>query len=171
MRQPGIVALHAVTSTNALYYLAHNRVNGQDETTRWLLLQNVAFLPLFREAMKRRGNVGDGRIDTLEPLGPGHSVGEIFKDVGRDRLAAARKALAFLQEKKHPDELMDAARLLVFLKGNDSHDYKFSSALLEDYHHASPAWRDRYLAAGTYQLRGSSGEDNPLVARTRAAMG
>ncbi|HZZ27241.1 MAG TPA: hypothetical protein VFE46_04470 [Pirellulales bacterium] len=34
---------------------------------------------------------------------------------------------------------IDAARLLVFLKGNNAHDYKFSSAVLEDYYHVSPS--------------------------------
>ncbi len=49
MRQPGIVALHAVTSTNALRYAFAK--SGNDQTRRLLLLQNAAFLPLFREAM------------------------------------------------------------------------------------------------------------------------
>ena len=64
---------------------------------------------------------------------------------------------------------MDAARLLIFLKGNDTHDYKFSSAVLEDFYHVSPAWRNRCLAASMFQLRGSQSPDNALVKRTRAA--
>ena len=59
----------------------------------------------------------------------------------------------------------------MFLKGRDSHDYKFSSAVLEDYLHVSPPWRDRFLAASVYNLRGSRDKDNPLVQRTRAALG
>jgi hypothetical protein len=47
MRQPGIVALHAVTTTNAMHY-AFQMVSS-DETRRMLLLQNAAFLP-FRQA-------------------------------------------------------------------------------------------------------------------------
>ena len=39
------------------------------------------------------------------------------------------------------EPLMNMARRLVFLKGTDAHDYKFSSAVLEDYAHVSPAWR------------------------------
>jgi len=59
---------------------------------------------------------------------------------------------------------------LIFLKGNNSHDYKFSSAVLEDFHHVSPAWRDRFLAASVFNLRGSGDKDNSLVNRTRAAL-
>ena len=59
----------------------------------------------------------------------------------------------------------------MFLKGNDSHDYKYSSAALEDYYHASPSWRDRYLASSLFLLPSSGDRDNGLVQRTRAALG
>ena len=54
--------------------------------------------------------------------------------------------------------------------GSEEEDYKFSSAVLEDYHHVSPAWRNRYLAASVFNLRGSGGPDNELVKRTLAAL-
>ena len=54
---------------------------------------------------------------------------------------------------------MDTARRLVFLKGNDAHDYKFSSAVLEDYEHVSPRWRNRYLATSLFYLPGSGAPD------------
>src|SRR6185369_14729603 len=46
MRRPGILSLHASTSTNALHFAFQNSAN--DETRRLLLLQNAAFLTLFR---------------------------------------------------------------------------------------------------------------------------
>ncbi|MCI0356920.1 MAG: hypothetical protein L0211_00350 [Planctomycetaceae bacterium] len=58
-----------------------------------------------------------------------------------------------------------------FRKATVSHDYKFSSAVLEDYAHVSPAWRDKFLATSVFNLKGSGGGDNPLVQRTRAALG
>ena len=134
LRQPGIVSLHAVTSTNALHFAY--QASGDDQTRRLLMLQNAAFLTLFRGAMGGRGKVGDARIDQLEPVatskdGPA-AVEEIFAEASRDRTTAARKALAYLQAGHDPRTLIDAARRLVFLKGNDAHDYKFSSAVLED---------------------------------------
>lgn len=173
MRQPGIVALHAVTTTNALRYAF--QASGSDETRRLLLLQNAAFLPLFRNAMKGRGKVTEARIDQVQPLdlkesGPA-AVTEIFADVSKDRLTAARKTLAYLKGQLHPTQLIDGARVLVFLKGTDSHDYKFSSAVLEDCYPMAPEWRDRYLAASMFQLRGSGGPDTGLVKRIRAALG
>ena len=76
----------------------------------------------------------------------------------------------FFKNGADPTHFTDAARRLVFLKGNNAHDYKFSAAVLEDFTHLSPAWRNRFLAASTYQLRGTSAQDNSLVARARAAL-
>lgn len=169
-RQPGIVALHAVTSANALYYAY--RANQDDSLRRLLLLQNVAFVPLFRGAMQGRGKVADVDLRALQPapLAEGDALADIFTAVGSDRTTAARKTLAFLQNEGDVKAYIDAARLLVFFKGRNAHDYKFSSALLEDYAHLSPGWRDRYLASGVFNLRGSAEPDNQLVARTRAAL-
>jgi len=84
-------------------------------------------------------------------------------------MTAARKVLAYLQAGSEARPLMDAARRLVFLKGNDAHDYKFSSAVLEDYDHVSAAGRDRYLAASLFLLPTPGEKDNDLIQRTRAA--
>ena len=168
MRQPGIQSLHATTFTNAVHYAwRHAR---DEETRKLLLLQNAAFLPLFRGNSKDKGL----HIDTLEaaPLkasGPA-AIEEIFADVSKDRLLAARKILSYLQNNPDPKPLADAARRLIFLKGRDSHDYKFSAAVLEDQAAMAAPWRDRYLAASVFNLKGSGDSDNDLVKRTRAAL-
>ena len=170
MQAPGILAIHAVTFTNAAHYL-WQRVQS-DETRRLLLLQNAAFLPLYR------GNREDQKslhIDGLEPLAPeakgDEAVAEIFADVSKDRLTAARKVLGYLQDHPSPKPFADAARRLVFLKGRNAHDYKFSSAVFEDSERLPAPWRDRLLAASVYYLRGSGEADNELVKRTRTALG
>src|SRR5262249_32275597 len=95
MRQPGTVGLHTLTTTNALLYAY--QASGSDETRRWLMLQNAAFLPMFREVMRGRGRVQDGRIDQLEPepikATGAEAVTEIFAEVSRNRTLAARKVL------------------------------------------------------------------------------
>jgi hypothetical protein len=168
MRQPGIVSLHAVTSTNALHFAY--RTSADDETRKLLLLQNAAFLTLFRGA---RADGSAVKIDLFEPAPlkkKEQAVGEIFEDVGNDRMTAARKMLTHLDEAQGPELLINQARRLVYLKGKDSHDYKFSSAVLEDYYNVSPQWRNRYLAASAFNVRGSGAPDNELVKRTRAAL-
>jgi hypothetical protein len=169
MRRPGILSLHASTSTNALHFAFQNCAN--DETRRLLLLQNAAFLTLFR---------GDGdtlkqvKLDELQAAktekGPAPGLDEIFADVSRDRMAAARKVMSYVKENPEPSDFINTARRLIFLKGNNSHDYKYSSAVLEDFHNVSPAWRGPFLAASAFNLRGSGDKDNSLVNRTRAAL-
>jgi len=169
MQSPGILSLHASTFGNAVHYLWDHA--GDDETRRLLLLQNAAFLPLFRGNAKDKGI----RIDKLEPLKPEGSgpdaLGEIFSDVSKDKLQAARKVLGWLADNPDPAPLAAAARRLVFTKGRDSHDYKFSSAVFEDCRHLTPPWRDRFLAASVFNLRGSQDSDSSLVQRIRAALG
>jgi hypothetical protein len=172
MRQPGIVGLHTLTTLNALRYAFEATAN--DDTRRLLVLQAAAFLPLFREAMKGRGKVGDAKIDAIEtpddPVPP-KDAGEVFDRLSKDKMSAARMAVTYLKAKPGGgQDLIDAGRLLVFLKGTDSHDYKFSAAVMEDYDHVSPAWRDHFLAASLFWLKGSAGPDSPLVERTRAAL-
>jgi hypothetical protein len=178
MQQPGIVSLHTLTTTNALHYAY--QASGNDETRRLMMLQNAAFLPMFRAAMRGRGQVKDVTINDLPPAEVSVSQGDaaasaaavdrIFAELSRDATSAAGQALGFLQQTHDARTLIDAARVLVFLKGSDSHDYKFSSAVLEDYYHVSPAWRDRFLALSMFKLLGSGARDNGLVQRTRAAL-
>ena len=168
MQAPGILSLHAMTTTNALRY-AWQRVRS-DELRRLILLQNASFLPVFR------GNRADKEphVDALEPLAPSGSgdeaVAEIFADISKDRLTAARKILGYLKANPSAKPISDAARRLIFLKGNNAHDYKFSSAVLEDYERLASPWRDRLLAASVFYFRGSGDTDNELVQRTRAAL-
>ena len=167
MQRPGIVSLHAMTFTNAVHY-AWQRVRN-DETRRLLLLQNAAFLPLFRGDHKDTGV----HIDGLEPLAPANGDGaidEILAEMGGDRLAAARKVLGHLKDHPNPQPFADAARRLIFQKGTNSHDYKFSSAVLEDYRTLASPWRERLLAASVFNLRSSRDRDNGLVQRIRSAL-
>jgi hypothetical protein len=169
MRAPGIQSLHATTFTNAAHYAWQHTTN--DETRRLLLLQNAAYLPLYRGTSPDKGYY----LDTMEPVTTKASgdaaLEEIFADISSDRLLATRKMLGYLKDNPDPAPLAHAARRMIFLKGRDAHDYKFSSAVLEDYSAMSPPWRDRYLAASAFYFRGSGDSDNDLVQRTRAALG
>ncbi|MBA4067410.1 MAG: hypothetical protein C0501_27610 [Isosphaera sp.] len=171
MRQPGIVALHSLTSLNALHYAA--RATGDAELRRFLLLQAAAFVPLFRDAMKSRGKVGDAKIDELGPRDEDaeFTVRDVYAELGRNKETAARTAFTVLKGNPGAAKaLADEGRRLIFVKGTDSHDYKFSSAVLEDVALLSPGVRDRFLAASLFWLKGSGAPDSPLVKRTRAAL-
>jgi hypothetical protein len=169
LRQPNIVALHAATSANALHYAYEHTTS--DLTRRWLLLQAASFLTLFRENLVNKKTV---QIDTGHGAKPSGSsadiVPEIFAHVSKDKGGASSMALGYLEDGGDPRALHDMARRLVFFKGTDSHDYKFSSAILEDCERLSPAWRSHYLATGMMLFRGSGGPDSPLVERIHTAL-
>jgi len=99
------------------------------------------------------------------------AVAEVLSDISKDRLTAARKTLGLIESGAiDPDALMTAARRLVFSKGNDAHDYKFSSAALEDFYNTNSPWRARYLATAMFNLRGSGDKDNHLIEQARATL-
>ena len=164
MRKTGIVTLHAVTSANALHYAF--KTVSDPQTRLMLLLQNASFVTLFRKAANEK-TLSKELIDGMEKPSDAPALDDIFD--ARDKATAARGTLAYLDAGKNAQELMHAARRLVFIKGNDAHDYKFSSAVLEDFYDISPAWRNRYLAASMYYLPINSAKDNALVERIRSA--
>jgi hypothetical protein len=172
MRQPGIIGLHAVTTTNALRYMF--RTASSDNTRRMILLQNAAFLPMFREAAEGRGKVSDARLLELKIDGSDASADQsaaaVFRDISGDRNAAAQKLLGYLDAGHSAKQFIDHARRLIFLKGTNAHDYKFSSAALEDYYNITPQLRKYYLASSVFNLRGSGDKDNQLVQRIRGAL-
>lgn len=169
MKQPGIVGLHTLTTANAMHYAYQNCC--EEQTRQLLLLQASSFLPLFRKAMGDRGKVADVRIDTLKAESGSVTEEAVFATLAKDRTKAARMALELMEKEPSASrELIDAGRRLIFLKGTDSHDYKFSSAVLEDYEHVSEPWRNRFLAASLHWMKASTGPDSALVRRTRDAL-
>jgi hypothetical protein len=171
MRQPGIVALHTATSLNALRYAFDSC--SVEETRKLLLLQAASFMTLFREAMKgRKEKTEEVKIDAVEPAEKPLAEADMFALVPRQRMAAGRAVLSTLRaDPTAADRITAAGRRLVFLKGTDSHDYKFSSATIEDYAHVSPQWRDRVLAAAMFNFKGTGDADSGVARRVRAVMG
>ncbi len=172
MRQPGIVGLHGLTTANAVHYLWQNVES--ESLRKQLLLQACAFDTLFREAANGRGELRNLTLDDIVPVegtstGP-DAIEAILADISGNPMQAAGRLRGYLGAGGDAHQFLDAARLLVFLKGNDAHDYKFTSAVLEDFEHVSPALRDQFMATAAFQLNGSGERDNGLVARARAAL-
>jgi hypothetical protein len=170
MRQPGIVGLHGLTTNNALHYLWQNV--GDETLRKRLLMQACSFTVMFRQAAERRGALKAVTIAdvTNDSIATDVTADAIFADISRDGMSAARKLNAYVGAGGNPHEIIDTARKLIFFKGRDAHDYKFSSAVLEDWNHLSPAWRPLFLALSVFNLKGTGHADSNLVARTRAAL-
>lgn len=169
VRQPGIIALHAVTTTNALHYAY--RFAREDRSQRLILLQNAAFLPMFRKSMHERGQVRDFQLDALQPVsvkGKGDElVDTIFAELQRDPLSAAKRTLAYAQSEAPWKPWIQQAQRLIIHKGTGAHDYKFGFAALEDQQYVSPPWRPYYAAASVFKLQSTSEPDNALIERIR----
>ena len=98
-------------------------------------------------------------------------IDSILKNINTNGDQAASQVLGLLErDPAAAGELFDATRRMIFLKGSGSHDYKYSSAVLEDFYHVSPAWRNRYLASSIYKFRGSGERDTQLLPRIRTVL-
>lgn len=171
MRRPGIIGLHGLTTANALHYLWSNVAD--DRLRRRLVLQACSFNAMFRESAKGRGKLSGVTVDQLNPVAPGDNADtltDILAEISGNRMKAAEKVFGYLSEGGSGPQFIDAARRMLFLKGRDAHDYKFSAAVLEDYGSVSPAWRNQFLAMSVFNLKGSGHPDNGLVSRTRSAL-
>jgi len=170
MRQPGIIGLHGLTTANAMCYLWRNV--AEDTLRKRLLLQACSFNTMFRDAAIGRGKLKPETIDSVPQPEPtqGSTLEEIFASISTDKMRASNEVLAYLAAGGHPEDFIAAARRTIFLKGRDAHDYKFSSAVLEDAAHVSEHWRHQFLALSVFNLRGTSDRDNPILSRTREAL-
>jgi hypothetical protein len=170
LRSPGIIALHAMTSANALHFIYG--ASGDDTTRKLALLQAAGWIPMFRQRTQSPTAV---RIDAVEPIKPDttgdEAVGEVFATVGSDRARAVSKALGYLAGGGSPDAIFAMARRLIFRKGHDSHDYKYGAAAWEEFRLASePMWQAPLAAAALGNFPSATAPDSPLMKRAQEAV-
>jgi hypothetical protein len=164
MRQPGIVGLHAVTSTSALHTAA--QLTTVPKTRLLMLLQGLGWVAQFHKACLARDEKRfDVDITALEPAelpkDSDAALAQVF--AAREKNQAARSALAYGRRDLAFDAFATAARGLVFTKVVDPHGYKYPAATFEDYYRVSPKWRPHMLAASMYYLPNSTLADAPLM--------
>jgi hypothetical protein len=171
LKQSGIISVHANTSVNALH-LAYRHA-GDPGTSRLILLQAAAFLPLFRDLLG--SELRSLRIDTLEALDldedRGSALDDIFATVSIGRVDAARKTLGYLAARGAEPPFMTLARQYVVDRNTGYHDYKFAEAAFEITAEMESPWRERYLAASVLYLNGSNDKPNETIARARSLLG
>jgi hypothetical protein len=172
MHNPGIIALHATTSTNALHFIFS--ASGDDTTRRLALLQAVGWQPMFRGRAKLMDASG---IDNFKPsadvttAGGDETIGEIFAAINDDRKKAAAKTMAYLGHGGSTDLIFDAGRRMIFHKGHDSHDYKYGAAIWEEcLWTTDPKWHAPIVAASMFNFPGAKTGDSPLMIRAREAL-
>lgn len=170
MRNPGIIALHATTTANALHFMFH--ASGDDANRKLALLQAVGWLPLYRSRNKSPKPIVIDDLGEDAPVSTSEeAIGEIFEANSDDHGLAAAKAMGYLAKGGSSKVLFDAAAKMIFHKGTNSHDYKYGAAIWEECALASdPKWRPHLAAAALYNLPGTSRRDSPLMIRAREAI-
>ena len=170
MQQPGIIGLHGLTTANAMHYIY--RTVGDEDLQKRLLLQACSFVPMFRSSAQGRGALGEVTFhswseDQREFSG---SVADLVTRISDDKMSASREIRTFLANGGDPYKFIDEARRQIFLRGQNAHDYKYSSAVLEDFDFVSPAWRNDFLALSVFNLKGARDRQSNLIDRTRSAL-
>ena len=89
MRRPGILSLHALTSANAIHFAFQN--SASDETRKLLLLQNAAFLSMFRGSGEKLKSIQIDQLAPADSSGAAPDLGHIFAEISHDRLSARRQ--------------------------------------------------------------------------------
>lgn len=169
MQQPAIYGVHTVTSTNALRYAYDTARTSRIK----MLLQAVGWLGQFRQFMgKQRSGLRDIRINDFKASNTSDvpNIESIFDKVGRKPDEAAQTTFDYAAAGLSPKSFAANARALIFRKGTDAHDYKYSTAMFEDYFKVSPAWRPHMLATSVYNLRGTQAKDSSTMTRAKAAI-
>ena len=169
MHQPGIVALHAQTTANALHYAY--RVSQVEQTQQLTLLQCAAFVAMFRQMT----NTSEGAVNLqklqpqdLERKSTQQPLEEIFADLSvRRRAQAASKSLGYLRNGGDAGSLIAAARHHLVYGAVEAHDYKFTEAVFDNYAQFSNTdWSARFLSAGMAYFKAPTQRPVPIVAET-----
>lgn len=168
LRQPGILAVHAVTSMQALHY--GFGATRRDATRRLILLQAGAWIAMFRDFLVGRSPqmMQGPALDELEaevaPIAPA----EVFAVAAKDRPRATRLALGRLQA-GDGEAFARAVRQQVFQRGSEHHQHKYAAAVLEEATRCDPKWAPYLLAVAASYLP-AAGDDSAVYERSRDAL-
>ena len=157
-RSESFVALHANTMVNALHYMYRH---ATDQATRkLLLLQTAAQLALIR--VDCGYSYRRVKIEELQPLAS-DDVDECFAAMANGRFKASRMVLGWLNTAKDESVFLDRVRLYTVQYVDNSHDYKYAEAVLEEYSLMSAPWRKQYLSSAMMALNGPHNRRNGLM--------
>jgi hypothetical protein len=186
--------LHANTSTNALHYAF--RTATAPATRLLVLLQAIAWASDKIGGDRAGGALRELSITDLPgirlPESAEDAVAEIFAQLPTRHYrwdAVNRRAVLTYGTRADADNACrkvfelartrpDAVPLFVRTAhgwlcrkaSNDTHEYKFLAAILEDVACVSPEWRPHLLAASVHYFHGDRSPDNPVIQQAREAL-
>jgi hypothetical protein len=172
------------------------RTAAVPSTRLLVLLQAVAWATEKTGADRASGtlrNLSITDLPTIElPNSSEDAVAEIFGQLPtrhyrwdatnrRAELSYGRRADAdeacrkvFMLARNRPDAVplfvQTAHSWLCRKASNDTHEYKFLAAMLEDVRWVSPEWRPHLLAASVHYFHGDQSPDNPVIRQAREVL-
>ena len=165
-RDPGILAVHALTALNALRYGIER--SRSDDTQRVLLLQAASWLVQYRDYLAGRPAYDRARpgLEILTAADTGATAAATFAAAGDDRDHAA--ALCLRAARTTGLEPLGAeVRHWLVRKVHEHHDYKFAAALLEEVALAEPDVGARLFAGSLGYLRKPADADAEVWRQVR----
>jgi hypothetical protein len=143
-RPDSLLALHAVTTTDALAFAWQTAAAA--ETRRLILLHATGRLVAFRDYAAENDGPSATRlaIDGFAPLTDAVDIPSIFAAPGS---TASLLSLGYLERSAGADQILYAMHAIVLARADGPHDYKFNQAVVEQLGWISPPWRSRFLAA------------------------
>lgn len=185
--------LHSNTSTNAMHYAF--RTATVPATRLLVLLQAIAWATDKTGGDRASGALRDLSITDLPAsklsASSEDAVADIFAllptrhyrwDKSRgavltygtraDADEACRKVFVLARERPSavPLFVQTAHSWLCRKASNDTHEYKFLAAILEDVGWVSPEWRPHLVAASVHYFHGNQSPDNPVIQQAREAL-
>ena len=186
--------LHSNTSTNALHYAF--RTATVPATRLLVLLQAVAWAADKTGGDRASRSLRELSLTDLPavtlPASSDDAVADIFAQLpsrtyrwdatnrralltyGRraDADEACRKVFVLARERPTavPLFVQTAHSWLCRKASNDTHEYKFLAAILEDAGWVSPQWRPHLLAASVHYFHGDRSPDNTIIQQARDAL-
>ncbi len=165
----GFVAVHAVTTANAVH---HNYEAAADPAARVLiLLQAVGWMTQFRVFSGAREDGLRSRSILTPAEGEPSPAGEILAEIPGNPDRAFQQALRAGEDPAARSALLSAAARSIAVKADEVHYLKYLVALIEDIPQVSTEWQPHLLATSVYYMKGSKDPVPPATLRAQEALG
>lgn len=158
--EPGVGALHALTSANALHHIALHAPSQR--VAQLALLQSAAWVAWFRADLDARATAL--RIDALEPA-PAAPDALFGEQAGLPKASAALWLGA-----REPEAFLARAQRAARTRSDDVHEFKLAAAALEEARASSPQARPFVCAALAMHLPSEGRTDGVRLQRIDSAL-
>jgi hypothetical protein len=159
LREGSFIAIHSNTMVDALRHLYS--VSRDEISRRRIMLQAASLVANIRAHSSRARR--KTRIEDYEAADPVVNLQEVFVSMGDSRIEAVSGALSFLDDGGDAEALIGTIRYYTLDRASNSHDFKYSEAVIKNYRYMRGPWKNRYLATAMLSVNGPHNRHNRIV--------